>query len=256
MAEPDPSDGLIRLEKLITKDLHTYLDPTNRASVIGWGLFFQVERQIHAVLTLHAAGACSAAIPNQRTALEHAVTLRWCVDQGDRIGDIYNRKLGNDQIQLAKALKADGTKDRYGDAYKIMADTVQTVKETISPDPNERLAKIEHLMKGYGLAKEWSFYQVESRYVHPTLTGAQLFFKDDGEAFHVSQAPIHQEPVPCLLFSLWILHVAMLSFNQMLRDKPWRAELEQIAKEYDLTMTLPKWQGPDDLHAKGVRLPN
>ncbi|MCZ4081969.1 helix-turn-helix domain-containing protein, partial [Streptomyces antarcticus] len=81
--------------------------------MIGWGLFFTVAHQIRAVLTLHQAGACGAASPNRRSALEHAITLRWCVDQGDRIGDIYNRKLGNDQIQLANALRVDGTKDRY-----------------------------------------------------------------------------------------------------------------------------------------------
>ncbi|WP_406462622.1 DUF5677 domain-containing protein [Streptomyces sp. NBC_01622] len=216
MTEPDPGAGLIRLENLITSDLHAHIDPMNRAAVIGWGLFFNVAHQVRAVLTLHQAGACGAASPNRRSALEYAITLRWCIDQGDRIGDIYNRKLRGDQIQLANALKADGTKDRYKDAYEVMVQTVKTVKETIPPDPNERLAKIEHLMKGYGLTKEWSFYTVDSRFTHPTLTGAQMFFKTEGEAFHVSQAPIHEEIVPCQLYCLWIFHIAMLAFNEVL----------------------------------------
>ncbi|MEU6898801.1 DUF5677 domain-containing protein [Streptomyces virginiae] len=247
MADADPSDGLLRLENLITNDLHTRIDPTNRASMIGWGLFFTVAHQVRAVLGLHTAGACRAAAPNRRSALEHAITLRWCVDQGDRMGDIYNRKLHNDQIQLAKALRADGTADRYKDAYQVMADTVKTVKESIAPDPNERLAKIEHLMQGYGLDRERTFYQVDSRFVHPTLTGAQMFFKDDGEAFHVSQMPIHEEIVACHLYSLWILHAAMLAFNEVLIGKPWTAELEKIAKDFGFMTMLPQWQEPEDL---------
>lgn len=247
VTEPDPKDGLIRLEDLITADLHKHIDPTNRAAVIGWGLFFNVAEQVRGILTLHQAGACGAASPNRRSALEFAITLRWCVDQGDRIGDIYNRKLGNDQIQLAKALKADGTKDRYKDAYEVMAQTVKTVKETIAADPNERLAKIEHLMQGYGLTKERTFYQVDSWFTHPTLTGAQMFFKDDGTNFHVSQTPIHEELVACHLFCLWIFHIAMLAFNEVLTDKPWTTELEQVAKEYGFATTLPQWQEPEGL---------
>ncbi|MGA5195677.1 DUF5677 domain-containing protein [Streptomyces exfoliatus] len=250
MAEPDPGDGLIRLENMITDDLHTRIDPTNRASMIGWGLFFAVAHQVRAVLVLHKAGACGGAAPNRRSALEHTITLRWCVDQGARIGDIYNRKLRNDQIQLAKALKADGTADRYEDAYQVMADTVKMVNETIASDPNERLAKVEHLMQGYDLSKERTIYQVESRFVHPTLTGVQMFFKDDGETIKVSQMPIHDEVVACHLYCLWILHAAMLAFNEVLTDKPWTVELEKIARDFGFMTTLPQWQGPGDLHAR------
>ncbi|WP_328549657.1 DUF5677 domain-containing protein [Streptomyces sp. NBC_00366] len=250
MTETNAGEALTRLEGLITGDLYKRIDPMDRAAVIGWGLFFNVAHQIRAVLTLHQAGACGAASPNRRSALEYAITLRWCVDQGDRIGDIYNRKLGNDQIQLAKALKADGTKDRYKDAYEVMAQTVKTVKETIAPDSNERLVKIENLVKGYGLTKEWSFYTVESRFTHPTPTGVQMFFKTEGEAFHVSQMPIHEELVSCQLYCLWIFHIAMLAFNEVLTDQPWTTELEKIAKQYGFATTLPQWQGPGDLHAR------
>jgi len=244
MTEPDPGEGLIRLENLISQDLHERITPSNRATVIGWGLFFTAVHQIRAVLVLHQAGACGAASPNRRSALEHTVTLRWCADQGDRIGDIYNRKLGMDQIQLAKVIRADGTADHYADAYQVMAATVKTVKESIAPDPNERLAKIEHLMTGYGLTKEWSYYTVESRFTHPTLTGTQMFFQDDGKDFRVSQMPIHEELVSCPLFCLWILHAAMLCFNELLTGRPWTTELEKVAQEYGFMSTLPTWQGP------------
>ncbi|XUL89450.1 DUF5677 domain-containing protein [Streptomyces galilaeus] len=248
MTEPTAGEALIRLENLISGDLYKHIDPMNRASVIGWGLFFNLAHQVRAVLTLHKAGACGAASPNRRSALEYAITLQWCVDQGDRIGDIYNRKLRGDQIQLAKALKADGTKDRYKDAYEVMVQTVKTVNETIAADPNERLVKIENLVEGYGLTKEWSFYTVESRFTHPTPTSVQMFFKTEDEALHVSQMPIHDEPVACQLYCLWIFHLGMLAFNEVLTDKPWTAELEQVAKEFGFATRLPQWQGPGDLH--------
>ncbi|UXY21933.1 hypothetical protein N8I84_26950 [Streptomyces cynarae] len=243
MTEPDLGEGLLRLENLISEDLHERIDPSNRATLIGWGLFFTAVHQIRAVLVLHQADACGAASPNRRSALEHTVTLRWCADQGDRIGDIYNRKLGMDQIQLAKAIRADCTVERYQDAYQVMAESVETVKESIAPDPNERLAKIEHLMKNYGLTREWSYYTVESRFTHPTLTGTQMFFQEDHEAFRVSQMPIYEELVSCPLFCLWILHTAMLCFNELLTGRPWDSELKKIAKEHGFMTTLPAWQG-------------
>ncbi|MEU8988368.1 hypothetical protein AB0C98_18270 [Streptomyces sp. NPDC048558] len=78
----------------------------------------------------------------------------------------------------------------------------------------------------------------------------QMFFKNDGEAIHVSQAPIHEEIVACQPYCLRILHIAMLAFNEVLTGKPWTAKLEQIAKEYGFATMLPQWQGPGDLHAQ------
>ncbi|UXY31246.1 hypothetical protein [Streptomyces sp. HUAS TT20] len=131
-----------------------------------------------------------------------------------------------------------------------MVQTVKTVNETIAADPNEKLIKIDNLIKGYKLTKEWSFYTAESRFTHPTPTGVQMFFKDDSEALHVSQMPIHEEIVPCQLYCLWILHAAMLAFNEVLTGKPWKTELEKVAEEYGFMTTLPQWQGAEDLHAQ------
>ncbi|MEV6804079.1 hypothetical protein [Streptomyces sp. NPDC051132] len=94
MTEPDPGEGLIRLENLISEDLHERITPINRTTLIGWGVFFTVAHQIRAVLVLHRTGACGAVSPNRHSTQEHTVTLRWRVDHGDRIGDIYNRMLG------------------------------------------------------------------------------------------------------------------------------------------------------------------
>ncbi|UXY31245.1 hypothetical protein [Streptomyces sp. HUAS TT20] len=69
MTEPNPAEALIRLENLITADLHEQIDPMNRAAVIGWGLFFHVAHQVCAILTLHKTGVCAAASPNRRCAL-------------------------------------------------------------------------------------------------------------------------------------------------------------------------------------------
>jgi hypothetical protein len=247
MTTPDPRSGLMQLEEMITSDLHEHIDPANRGAIIGWGLFFTVVHQVHALEALHNTNTCSSASPIRRSAIEHTLTLRWCADEGDRFGDIYNRKLRNDQIQLAKALRAAGSVERYADQYKVMEETVRTVNETVPPDPNERLAKIEHLLDGYRLTGEKSLYHAESRFTHPTPTGVQQFFTSNEEAFVLSQLPIHEEMVDCRIFSLWILHTAMLGFNELLNEKPWSEELRSIAEEFDLSTRLPQWRGSERL---------
>ncbi|MCY0942011.1 hypothetical protein [Streptomyces antarcticus] len=134
------------------------------------------------------------------------------------------------------------------EGYAVLAETVKAVKESVAPDPNERLAKIEHLMQGYGLARERTFYQVESRFTHPTLTGAQMFFKDDGEAFHVSQHRCTMRSWPASRTAFGS-STSMLAFNEVLTDQPWTAELAKIAEEYGFMTALPQWQGAEDLHA-------
>lgn len=185
------------------------------------------------------------AAPNRRSAFEHAVSLRWCADQGDKIGDIYNCELRGDQIQLANALRAEGSQRRSTDAYQRMVETVKIIEDSIPAEPGERLAKIEYLLDGYGMRSEKTYCQLESRFVHPTLTGAQMFFQDDGKAIVLSQLPIHKEVVPCQLFALWVLHDAMLAFNELLAGRPWTIALEKIAQEFGLVAQMPTWSTGD-----------
>ena len=77
-----------------------------------------------------------------------------------------------------------------------------------------------------------------------------MFFQEDGDAFRVSQMPLHQEMVPCHAFCLWILHTAALYFNELLTGKPWTVELQQIAEQYGFPTTLPEWQGEGDTRPK------
>jgi hypothetical protein len=250
MQEPDHAQGIIRLESLIEDDLHLRIDPTNRATVIGWGLFFTVAHQVRALLELHRVGACAVAAPNRRTAVEYMITLRWSLDQGDRIGGIFNRKLRGDQIQLAKSLRDEENTGLYTkEAYEFMVQTVKTVSDTIPPDPNERLAKIEHLLAGYNLKTWKSLYQLESRFVHATPTGVQMFFRDGGDedAIYLSQMPLREEVVPCIEFAFMVLFYAMLTFNGLLIGAPWDEELRQLSVEYGLPATLPTWQGTSSM---------
>lgn len=227
---------------MIDADLYKRIDATNRATIIGWGLFFTAADQVRAVQSLHRSGACSAAAPNRRSALEHVITLRWCVDQGDRIADIYNRKLRGDQIQLAKTLKAEGSAWYSSEGYETLLETVRTVEESVPADPNERLAKIDNLLDGYGLLKEKAYYQVESRFVHPTPTGIQMFFSDTGDVITLSQISRYTELVACDLFCLVMLYTAMSAFNEVLAGRPWSDGLRSVAMEHDLPSELPRWR--------------
>ncbi|MEY9965344.1 hypothetical protein ABIA33_003386 [Streptacidiphilus sp. MAP12-16] len=233
MTPPDPAVTILRLEELITPDLHEHLDPQNRAAVVGWGWFFLIRDQISAVLLLHREQRCAAAAPNRRAAVEHTMTLLWLADEGDSVVDVFNRGLQQDQIQLANMLRAaDMTHTMQSDAYAVLEATVAT---DIPPHPDERLRKIDHLFRAYESHTLRAYYQVESRFAHPSLTGAQLYFRDQENGFQISQESLFPEAVPCQLFSLHVLYDAMLAFNGLLLGTPWSETLASVADKHDLS---------------------
>jgi hypothetical protein len=237
MSAPEPSEGLTRLEELISPDLHLNIDAASRASSVGWGLLFTVLHQVEAILYLHRQGCCFAAAPNRRTAVEYAVWLVWLADQTDQVVDVLNRGLRQDQIQLANRLRDAGLTERVPpDAYQILVDTVGTA---LPPEPDERLLKIGQLLDEYGYGALKAYYKVESRFVHPSLTAIREFTHDSNEGLLFRQRPLHEELVPCQQFCLMVLFDAMLAFNTLLVGSPWTDVLMEVAADHNLPTHLP-----------------
>jgi hypothetical protein len=237
MSAPEPSDGLTRLEELISPDLHLNLDGASRAPRVGWGLLFTVLHQVEAILYLHRQGCCFAAAPNRRTAVEYAVCLVWLADQTDQVVDILNRGLQQDQIQLANRLRDARLTERFPrDAYQVLVDTVGT---ELSPERDERLLHVGPLLDEYGYDALKAYYKVESRFVHPSLTAIQEFAHDGEEGLIFRQRPLHEELVPCQQFCLMVLFDAMLAFNTLLVGSPWTDMLMEVAADHGLPTHLP-----------------
>jgi hypothetical protein len=233
MTSPDPAATILRLEELIALDLYKFLDPQNRAAIVGWGWFFLIKDQIRAVLLLHREGCCAAAAPNRRSAVEHTMALLWLADEGDSVVDVFNRGLQKDQIQLANMLRAaEMTDTMQSAAYAVLE---ATVAAAVPPHPDERLRKIDHLFQAYEVHGLRAYYQVESRFAHPSMSGAQTYFRDEEDGFRVSQDSLHPEVVPCQLFSLSVLFDAMRAFNGLLLGTPWSETLEAVASEHGFT---------------------
>lgn len=240
MSTLEPSDGLIRLEELISPDLHLSLDGASRAATVGWGLFFTVLHQVEAMLYLHQKGCCFAAAPNRRTAVEYAVCLVWLADEGDHVIDVLNRRLRNNQIQLAKRLREASLTERFPqDAYQVLIDTVAT---ELPPESDERL-KFDQLLDEYGYSALKAYYHVESRFTHGSLTASQVFARDSDEGLLLAQRPLYQELVPCQQFGLMVLFDAMLAFNTLLVGNPWTEALIQVAADHGLPTRLPTRKG-------------
>jgi len=217
------------------------IDGASRAAVVGWGLFFTVLHQVEAVLHLHQKQCCLAAAPNRRTAVEYAVCLVWLADQGDQVVDVLNRRLQNDQKQLANLLRAANLTERFPpDAYQTLVDTVAA---EVPPEPDERL-KIGPLLDEYGYSALKTYYQVESRFIHPSLTAVQVFARDSEEALLLGQRPLSEELVPCQRFCLMVLFDAMLAFNTLLIGNPWTQALMRVATDHDLPERLPTRRRP------------
>lgn len=84
MAQPvDLPDAILQLAGLIDADLYTRIDATNRAKIIGWGLFFVIADQVRAVQTLHRV---AHARPQHRTvrARQHRVNHKRDRQRGER----------------------------------------------------------------------------------------------------------------------------------------------------------------------------
>jgi hypothetical protein len=169
MSAPEPSDGLTRLEELISPNLHLNIDAASRASRVGWGLLFTILHQVEAILYLHRQQCCFAAAPNRRTAVEYAVCLVWLADQTEQVVDVLNRGLRQDQIQLANRLREASLTERVPpDAYQVLVGTAGTA---LPPEPDERLLNFGQLLDEYGYSVLKAYYNVESRFVHPSLQG-------------------------------------------------------------------------------------
>lgn len=209
--------------------------------MVGWGLFFTVVHQVEAMLYLHRNQCCFAAAPNRRTAVESAVCLVWLADQGDHVVDVLNRGLRNDQIQLANRLREANLVERFPPAdYQVLVDTVAT---ELSREPDETLLNVGHLLDEYGYGALKAYYQVESRFVHVSLTAIQAFARDSEEGLLLGQRPRYGELVPCQQFCLMVLFDAMLAFNKLLVGNPWTEALLEIAADHGLSADLPARKG-------------
>ncbi|MEY9845213.1 hypothetical protein ABH940_002283 [Streptacidiphilus sp. BW17] len=236
MAEPDYAQGLERLHALISGDLHEHIDPLSRPAIVGWGWFFQIVHQLYAVQRGHQDGHCGSGAPNRRSAFEHALSLFWLVDLGDDAVDILNRALQEDQKQLANLVKAAGLEQKVSEeAYQVLWGTIA---ESIPSHPEEGTRKISQLLKKYDLKELATYYCVESRFAHPTLSSAQMFFADRGETYELHQLPRFEEAIPCHQFCVQILFDSMHAFNRLMLGQPWSAALQEIAEEYGLTLPI------------------
>ena len=237
MAERSPQEGLNRLEALIYPDLHRYVDPTSRAGLVAWGVFFTATQQICGVLRLHSGGFCFSAGPNRRTIIEYILFLCWLADDGEAAVDVLNRSLQNNQKMMSTRLQLASQLEKYPErAREILA---QTIAEPLEPHPDERLLKPWNLIDEYDSTLK-SYYAAESGFSHVSMMAIQFFMKQTDEATELSQTPVPAEPVPCTELCLHLLSQAMLAFNEILVDQPWTTPLAEIAAEYGLETQRPQ----------------
>jgi len=240
--DPNPEDGLNRLEALIYPDLHRYIDPATRVGPVAWGVFFTVTHQIAAVLTLHRDGLCFASGPNRRTLLEYILFLAWLADDGEAAVDVLNRSLQNDQKSMASQLRLTSQLDQHPEhAQDILR---QTIAEPLVPHPDERLLKPSNLIEEYdGRLK--SYYAAESRFSHVSMTSVQHFMQPKPEGYELSQVPAPKEAASCAELCLHLFSQALIIFNEILVGRPWTNDLAAIAAEYGLDTDRPTRRAKD-----------
>jgi hypothetical protein len=247
MTNTNHLEGLDRLRALLTPDLHQRVDASNRAALVGWGTLFSTVHYTDGMVRLHQAENCFAASPVRRSAMEYAMTTVWLADAGDDAVDAMNLALQDKQGKLLNGITAANAWDRFPTEAQTIS---QANKDTQLPTSSEATyLHMAHQLDRYdvnlnveGKIPLRLYYIVESQLAHPSMIGAQVFFKDNGDAVELHMMPRHSEMVPCLHIAMVLLYTAMLAYNQLLTGNPWTDELLAIAGDYDLDKGLPARQ--------------
>ena len=155
-------------------------------------------------------------------------------------GDVFHRGI-HQAGDVAGIFRVDLELDSISLA-DFPAEVVRTFMDTLaaqlSPHPDERLSAFRHLLQEYGFGKMIPVYDVISGRTHLSLEGAQEFFQNGDGAFCLSQQPRHNELMPCEDVCLGMQFDTMLAYNELLRTRPWTAQLSAIAEDHGLPARL------------------
>jgi hypothetical protein len=200
----------------------------DRAFQVAWGLLATAHRQAAAIVLLHRHGMGYDTSPNRRALLEHAARIWWLAEDGADAVDVMNRALQKTQANLRAA--ADDAGMKYD---PTIADIVATTE--LPPNKAETYNRFSHLMKRIG-PPMLAIWIGESMIAHPTLTGSQLFSREENGVLTLLAEPTYPEGFPgpdehAPTIALVLTWHAMCSFNRLLDGEPWTDELQRIAAE-------------------------
>ncbi|WP_432169071.1 DUF5677 domain-containing protein [Streptomyces sp. 1222.5] len=200
----------------------------DRAFRVAWGLLAAANRQAAVIVLLHRYGMGYDTSPNRRALLEHAARIWWLAEDGADAVDSMNRALQRSQAALRKASDAAGIK--Y-DA--TIADIVAGTE--LPPNKAETYNHFAHLMERMG-PPMLAIWIGESMTAHPTLTGAQLFAREESGVLSLLAEPEYPAGFPgpderAPTIALVLMWHAMCSFNRLLDGEPWTDDLQRIAAE-------------------------
>jgi hypothetical protein len=232
---PKDFDTVIdRLNGMITGELRERVDTMNAASAAGWGTLLNVVHLVRAIRTLHGARQCSAALPLFRSLLEYTVGTIWIADSGQDAVDVLNQGLLHSHEKFEEHLDAGTVDWRSVVPTGAVATFTQTRAIPREPHPEQRLLGFAHLLVEYGFEDFRPAYDALSSASHLSNVGAQRFVSMSGGTTFLSLTPLIDEPVDCLVFSMKMQFDAMLAYNELLTNTPWRGDLYRIAGEYGI----------------------
>jgi Family of unknown function (DUF5677) len=251
MANTDFGAGLDRLFALVTDDLSDRIDGTNLAAVTAWGTVFNALHLARGMRTLHDAGCCAAAVPVFRSLLEYTVGTMWLADAGGEAVEVLNRAMAYTHTRLNKSLNSVEELSAWRE--RMPEEAVRTFESVLSaqlgPHPDERLSGFTTLLEEYGFEGWVPIYNALSTFSHLSLPGAERYVRTSATGWNASQMPFEAEVAPCLEVSFGLLVDAMAAFDTLLVGNPWCEELEQIATEYEATITHAKRRTGRHQHA-------
>lgn len=196
-----------------------------RVAPLAHGWYIAVRRLGLAVIHLVDSGFEFEAASLRRSLIEHVVALRWLVHATDDAVTSLLRAHQHSLRKLQAAVEAAGWSVAGNEAF----DVILGVDHGASSE--DRNMHFKQRCEQYGTDDLYSAWLSETSVSHPSFSTANAYLraKLDGELELVDHA--RARPHGALAIVACALLVASDSFNQLIVDRPWTAEITRIGDE-------------------------
>lgn len=237
--EKDHPAGIDRLFTLVTDDLHKHLEPGDTAALTAWGAVFNAIHLTRGIKTLHQAGCCASVPPLLRSLLEYTMGTLWLADAREDAVQVLARGMLRNHTTLNRSIRRPEVEPFLDQIPRGAVEHFEAqLAEDIDKHADERLLGFTHLLEEYGFPVWVPAYNTLSNIAHFTSIGAQRYFRQSPTGWDLSQMPLAPEVAPCVETAFPLLLDAMAAFDRLTTDHPWNEALEQLAAEYECTITV------------------
>lgn len=212
-------DAINRLQKLYEVSSIAFSSNIQRTVMLAHGWYVGSNRMTTAIMLLETHRLGHEAAPLRRSLIEHAVGLAWLAQATE---DAVNSLLRGYQNVNIKKLKE--VFERISPEQGAMFNGILNVE--VSASSEDQYLAFRRLCERFGTDRLYAEWLRNTALSHATYVSATAYIDGSSGELDLSREPKFQPDASTELATLLLL--ASHSFNELLEDKPWAAELQAI----------------------------